>query len=290
MALKIALGTVQFGQTYGISNTRGQVDARSVAAILDFARDAGIDTLDTAVVYGTAEQRLGELGVEGFRVITKVPALGAVETLPPRWLADQIEASLERLRLDRVYGLILHRPADLGGPCGPALAQQLKAVKASGLALKTGASIYGPDDLEFIASAIPLDLVQAPTNVFDRRLARSGWLDRLSASGVEVHVRSMFLQGLLLMPADEVPARFDPWRERLARWRAWLVEERLTPVEGCIAHALGLPQVERFVVGCENLEQLREIVQAFGGVARCAPSSLETDDERLIDPATWSAP
>ena len=70
--IRIALGTVQFGLHYGITNQRGKVSADDAKAMLLLASNQGTDTLDTAISYGDSEKRLGEIGTNGFKIITKL--------------------------------------------------------------------------------------------------------------------------------------------------------------------------------------------------------------------------
>jgi hypothetical protein len=286
-ASRLALGTVQFGQPYGIANARGRVGEEEVRQILDCAREAGIDTLDTAVVYGDAERTLGRIGVAGFRVISKVPAV-AQETGPVDvWLLQQIEASLGRLGIGRLYGLMLHHPDDLLGPHGPAIVTGLREAVARGWVGKIGVSVYTPQQLATLVDRMPLELVQIPANVFDRRFADSGWLARLAQGGVEVHARSAFLQGLLLMPLADVPPAFAPWLPVLAAWHDWLAERGVGAVEACLSHLRSYPEIERCVVGCDGLDQLREIVACSSALPLRAPASLDVDDPALLNPALW---
>ena len=288
MIPRIALGTVQFGQAYGIANAAGQVDKTQVEAMLAFARTAGIHTLDTAAMYGTAEQRLGRFGVADFEVITKVPALPDDATEPGRWIREQVEASMKRLRLDRLYGLLLHSADDLNGPYADEVAKELLELRRRGRVGKIGVSIYSPVQLEAVLERLLPDLVQAPLNVFDDRLRRSGWLERLVARGTEVHVRSIFLQGLLLMPPEKVPPYFGMWRGRLAAWHAWVAAQGLEPTEACLRHVLAIKGISRIIVGCDSLEQLRGIVECSAGRPLPAPPDLASDDEGLVNPAMWN--
>ena len=111
--MKLALGTVQFGLNYGIANLAGQVGLTEAQAILSHARKCGLDTLDTAVNYGDSEQRLGEIGVTDWQVISKLPALPEQCDDVATSVRNQVQASLERLRNTKLQGLLLHRPEQL---------------------------------------------------------------------------------------------------------------------------------------------------------------------------------
>jgi aryl-alcohol dehydrogenase-like predicted oxidoreductase len=286
-AQRLALGTAQLGQRYGIANRQGQPDLDEARAIVAAARGAAIDTVDTAMVYGDSERVLGTVGVAGLRVITKLaPLSGDVADLPRRLRLDVV-ASLERLGAPRVYGLLLHRPADVLGPHGPTLIAALRALQDEGLVSRIGVSIYDPSELESLSSALDIGIVQAPYNVFDRRLESSGWLDRLAGMGCEVHTRSAFLQGLLLLDAPERPPQFAAWDGLWQGWRAWLADLRMTPLAAALGFVLRNPAIARVVVGVETADQLRGIVHAANALPVDAPASLACADLDLIDPSRW---
>lgn len=289
---RIALGTVQFGLPYGISNSGGQVTPEEAHSILALAREHGIGTLDTAVLYGESEATLGRLGVQGWNIITKLPSVPEECADVSSWVRDQVSHSLARLRLDRVDGLLLHRPAQLLGAQGDALYGALLRERASGRVRRIGISVYGPDELDLLPPTTRFDIVQAPMNVLDARMVRSGWAARLREAGCEFHARSIFLQGLLLMPSAARPAGFARWARLFDLWDTWLHESGLSPLQACLAHALHAPTVDRLVLGVESAAQLAQIVTAARAVsaAPALPAALRTDDPALLNPALWNKP
>ena len=187
--MKLAIGTVQFGLDYGISNAGGRTSQDEAQRILNLAKGSGIDTLDTAAAYGDSEQVLGRIGVAGWKVVSKVPPLPNDEVNGKAWVLDHVRRSLDRLRIERLDGLLLHNAADLLKAQGRDIAAGLQEAKAEGLVGKAGYSIYSPQSLTELIEVMSPDLVQAPFNVLDQRLASSGWLGRLIESGAEVHAR-----------------------------------------------------------------------------------------------------
>lgn len=286
-SLRIALGTVQFGQRYGIANRQGQVSREEAAAIVHGARAAGVDTLDTAVDYGDSESRLGEIGVTGWRVISKLPPLPDICPDVAGWVRQTVADSLARLKIKRLGGLLLHRPQQLLGPQGESLHSALVALRDQGLVETIGVSIYDPAELDAIWHIFKPELVQAPFNVLDRRLRTSGWLARMHRGGVEVHVRSVFLQGLLLMDAARRPPGFNRWQPLWDQWHRWLADKGLTPLQACAGFALSQYEVSRVVVGVDSLKQLEEIL----GLSRAAtpepPPALASEDSDLVNPSRW---
>ena len=225
--MKLALGTAQFGMNYGISNTEGQVKQFEIKKMLDFALKNSIDLLDTAISYGSSEECLGRAGVADFKVMTKLPPIPDNCENIYQWIEDQIAASSSRIGVDSLYGLLVHKASDLTGVNGGNLYRVLDAYRKRGEILKLGVSIYSPQELDPIYEKFSIDIVQAPFNLIDRRLHTSGWLNRLKNRDIEVHARSTFLQGLLLMPLSDLPVRFNRWSRLWNRWDQWKLENEI---------------------------------------------------------------
>ena len=286
MSNRLALGTVQFGLRYGVANELGQISREGAAMILERARSAEIDTLDTAISYGESEKVLGDVGVAQWRVVTKLPPLPNDAELEP-WVLDSVRESLERLGIPKLYGLLLHRPEQLLGARGDSLYRGLLMLKEQGKVVNIGISVRDPSELDAIWPRYRFDLIQAPFNVLDRRLADSGWLNRLSDERVEVHVRSVFLQGLLLVHPSRLPAKFARWRPLWQDWHRWLNENKLSALHACLGFALSAPQIMRVLVGVDSRAQLEEILASATDVSQVPPISLACADLNLINPSRW---
>lgn len=287
-AEKIALGTVQFGLNYGVANTQGKVPIADVRSIIQTAKIAGITTLDTAIAYGDSESVLGNLGCQELSVVTKLPEVPAEISDIGNWVEQQVSESLARLKVTQLDGLLLHRPEQLNGKLGENLYHSLLAVRDSGAAKRIGISIYEPQELDDLPADLTFDLIQAPYNPFDQRLATSGWLAKLTASGTAVHLRSIFLQGLLLMDPMERPSKFMPWKTLFDRWDTWLLESKQTPLEACLNHALSLQGVEKVVIGINSQEQLRQMLGTLGTLPDLKSFEPSINDPRILNPAEWN--
>jgi len=286
--MRLALGTAQFGLSYGIANQTGQVTRSISKAMMQLAAAHGIDTLDTAIAYGESEACLGEIGTSGFKLVTKLPAVpdGCADTKD--WVEEQISASFLRLGVNAVYGLLLHRPQQLLGSDGKVLYQALQDLKEAGHVRKVGVSVYAPSELEELTQRYNFDLIQAPFNLVDRRLSTSGWLQRLKDDGAEIHTRSAFLQGLLLMSQNSIPDKFLPWIDLWRKWHDWLSHSAVSPVHACLSFPLSFPEIDRVVVGADSVEQLEQIISEAGSVSPVDLPNLNCEEERLINPALWS--
>lgn len=286
--MKLALGTVQFGMDYGVANSSGRVAFHEVCTILKHAQEYGMDTLDTAIAYGESEAVLGRFGIGQWKTITKLPAVPDDCKDVARWVNDQLLQSLNRLRVTRLYGVLLHRPSQLLERIGPALYDALQGVQSCGMTRKIGVSIYDPTELDALSNVYSFGLVQAPLNILDRRMVETGWLKCLSEAGVEVHARSAFLQGLLLMPTDRRLFRFNQWQRTWRIWDNWLSKTGFTPLQACLRYFNGLPEINRVVVGVDSTSQLNQILSAHEGKLPSLPEFEKLEDERLINPAIWN--
>jgi aryl-alcohol dehydrogenase-like predicted oxidoreductase len=181
--------------------------------------------------------------------------------------------------------LLLHQPSQLLERNGERLAAALEAIKASGKTRKIGVSIYNPAQLGELLPRLKCDLVQAPLNIMNRCLIETGWCARLKEAGIEVHARSVFLQGLLLM--TKRPNKFNRWNAIWEEWDFWLQQTGLTPLEACLRYALSCDGIDRFVVGVDSAGQLREILAASVGDAPSAPPWRSPVPAGLIDPSCW---
>ncbi|WP_400191286.1 aldo/keto reductase [Hymenobacter sp. B81] len=283
---KLALGTAQFGLDYGLNNTTGRPNDATVRAILQEAASQGVTLLDTAAAYGDSEARLGHLleaSSGQFQLVTKLAAGSPAE------VNLQIQASLQRLHLKQVYGILFHSFDGLKQH--PEAWSALVEARQAGLTTRIGVSLYHPVQARWLLdSGLNLTLVQLPFNVLDQRFAPL--LAELRKRGIEVHARSAFLQGLLLRDLGSLPSFFEPLRPKLARLQA-LAREAGVPLPALLLQFVAqTPAVDRVVIGVDSAENLRVNVaaRAYAEQAReLRPQlvRLAETDEQFILPYTW---
>ena len=284
---KLALGTVQFGVAYGITNVAGKVPPEEVTKILAHARAAGVSILDTAAGYGDSEAVLGAAGIDDWQVITKLAEVPHDCANIDAWVHDEVGQSLERLGSSRVHGLLLHRPNQLNSEIGQDIWQALLRQKRLGRADHIGYSIYDPDELDTLYIRYPAEIVQAPFNILDRRLARSGWLARLAVDGVDVHVRSAFLQGLLLMAPADRPSWTRAYATTLEAFDRWVISIACERHIACLAYCLSQPEISHVVIGVQDVAQLEAALAVTQLPVDEPPAWPGIDAAGLIDPRCW---
>lgn len=292
---RIGLGTVQFGLDYGVTNISGRTTPDQVDAICCAAATAGIDTLDTAHLYGASEAVIGQSAATApFRIITKTPkfADAALEQAAADQLRTSFMASLDRLNRDSVDALLIHDADDLLGRHGDALWQAMERVRNEGSVRKIGVSIYDGKQIDVALDRYPIEIVQLPRNPIDRRLDEGGQIDRLVGAGVEIHARSLFLQGLLLQPPHAIPTRFGPLRDAVAELRDWSSANGLGVLQGVLALALADCRIARNIVGVTSLGELQDIVSAVESGQGSRPTidfaGSVVLEPRYLDPSRWN--
>jgi aryl-alcohol dehydrogenase-like predicted oxidoreductase len=183
---------------------------------------------------------------------------------------------------------LLHSPAQLLSSKGYQLFAALSDLKQRGIVEKIGISIYSPSELDELFQLFPLDIVQSPFNPVDRGLMASGWMQKLHVAGIEIHVRSVFLQGLLLMPLDQIPAKFSQWSPLWRKWHDWLQQTKISPQAACLAFANSMPEIDQIIVGVESHRQLKELLDSMKLPTPASFPPIESNDLELINPSYWN--
>jgi aryl-alcohol dehydrogenase-like predicted oxidoreductase len=283
--MKLALGTVQFGLPYGISNQQGQVPMAEVEKILELANKHHIRVLDSAFAYGNSEQVLGKLLTKkpefAFELVGKIPALAEAE----HDISAYFEQSLTQLKQQRLYGLLLHNANDLTDQTY----QQLVALKQQGKVSKIGVSVYDPQLTDALIKQFALDLVQLPLNLFDQRFIHSGCLQRLKQHKIEVHVRSLFLQGLLLMPPTQLGQYFQPFLPLFHQLQQACQQHKISIQIAALSLIHQTPWVDKAVIGVCSAQQLGEVINAYHQAEHCnlELTQFACTQPKLLNPSFW---
>lgn len=287
---QLGLGTVQWGLPYGVMNSAGQTSPKGVGEILSEAQKLGVKVLDTSCQYGSAEKVLGQNSLNNFKVITKTLSFGGIEisTSHVDKVFNTFRKSLAHMSCDSLYGLLIHRADDLLLPGGCQLIYLLERIKAEGLVSKIGVSVYDGSQVDAILNLFLPDIVQLPLNVLDQRLLLSGHIALLKDLGVEIHARSVFLQGLLLAPVDSIPSYFQPIRENLMRWQgAVLKKQKLSLTQAALAFVRDCPGVDVVLVGVDNVDHFKTCFSDFTVAPSFDASGLACEDAKFLNPNNW---
>ena len=282
---KLALGTVQFGIRYGINNKSGKPTDVELESILRLAKKAGIELLDSAQGYGDAEERLGKYSEYNFQIITKFKKL---ESEYP--FHEELKESLKKLNTKCVYGYMAH-DGDLLIE-NPKWWQGLQEAKCHGIVKKIGYSLYSVNQLEsLLAKKMIPDLIQFPYNIFDQRF--SPYMPELVSLGVEIHTRSVYLQGLLQMNPTRLSNNLKLLKPNLIKLQDIAIENNLSISELCLSFALSNPFINKVVIGIDNAAQLSENIyisqnDSLSNEVNRELLSIEVTELNLLNPSNWN--
>ena len=284
---ELALGTAQFGMDYGINNDRGKIPQTEVCKILKFAKENYISLLDTAYLYGESERVIGDCLKQlklNFKIVTKIPYVENLESAK-----EVIKTSLKRLGKEKIYGCLIHNFHNYLKH--PKIWNYLLEIKNQGLIEKIGFSLYHPSEIEFLLKEkVRPQILQIPLSIFDQRFLPL--LPHLKKLNVEIHVRSIFLQGLVFKKPEDLPLYFKPIIKNLAEIN------RLSEQEEIPLHALflnfvfSIKEVDYIVIGVDGISHLSQQIEALSLLPKVLHlkaqlQALAIKEERILLPYLW---
>lgn len=274
---KLVLGTVQFGLQYGV-NSAGRPSEDTVKSILAESAKGGITTLDTSSAYGNSEEILGKCVTpeENFKIVSKYPK---GETT----VEEMFNGSLERLKTNHLYGYLLHHFEVYKN--NPKVWDEFVRLKDSGKVEKIGFSLYAPEELEFILkNGSPFDLIQVPFNIFDKKFFP--YMKELHEKGVEIHIRSTFLQGLFFKDRNALPEKLLPMRKYLLQLDDFSKQSGLSISEIALNYNLQNPYIDGVLIGVDNVEQLQMNLNSVNETP--IDIEIEVKEQELLNPVNWN--
>lgn len=284
---KIVIGTAQFGMDYGIANKLGKISSYEMSNILMLAKSNGINTLDTATGYGECHKQLGNLGIENLEIISKISNFGNNISETKSNILSQIKQSLKELKISYLNTILLHSPMHLLNENKFEVYEALISAKKDGLCKKIGVSGYCPNQIINLTKEFKLDVVQLPFNIFNNEIINKRNLYYLKSNNIELHVRSIFLQGLLLMDSHDRSPYFDNWKELFNKWEFWLAQNKISKLEGCISYVLQKKFIDKIIIGIDSKEHLEEILNLLEKSNLKIPDIFSSTDQNLINPQNW---
>lgn len=287
---KVVIGGAQIGQKYGISNIIGMPDIDEIEKILHLARKSGINYIDTAQSYGKSEKILGNFSKLHWNFNTKF-SLNSEDLKSDsleKLIVERFKSSLKNLKAERIYSVMLHDISCLQDPSAQKIWKSLHELKENNLVQKIGYSIYRPEHLNLTYKKFKPDIIQTPFNILDQRIKSSGWLDILKEENIEVHARSVFLQGLLLMDINDINLRFEKWSMEFKKLFNWFNNKGLSKLEGCLFYAFSEPKIDKFVIGINKEKELKQIIKILNNSKNDVfDYTSSVDDQNLLEPMNW---
>lgn len=285
---KLILGTVQFGLDYGINNASGKPGLETVFDILNLARKAGVKLLDTASVYGDAEERLGayfssEPDANTFQVITKLHP-----SSDHNW-EDSLESSFKLLNRQALFGLLFHSYKDF--LANKEILPAVKKLQEQGRIQHLGVSVYTNAEIEELLQEPAVEIIQLPFNLLDNDTRRGALLRRARAAGKIIHTRSAFLQGLFFKPLDQLSDTLKLLRPALERINDIAHEAQVSVATLALQYAISQPYIDGVLIGVDSLAQLQMNLQGLerpiDPIAFEEVHKITLPDSKLLNPSLW---
>jgi aryl-alcohol dehydrogenase-like predicted oxidoreductase len=281
---KLALGTANLAMRYGLKNKKNYFTNKSIGQILKRLKKSKIFYIDTAQAYGKSEIKLGKFSLKKFNIITKV---NYSQKNNKAITNEDILKSLKNLSIKKFYAVLVHNTDIFKTTLGRQLYDTLNELKKKKIINKIGYSINSPIELDNYFKKFKPDIIQAPLNVFDQRLVSSGWLKKLHKNKVEIHARSIFLQGLLLFKKNNLPKKFTIYRNDLIKWYEFLKKHKLNQLEGCLEFAYCQKYISKIILGVDSPKQLNQILNIKLKKTKIDFSTLKSNKKKLISPSLW---
>lgn len=285
--MELSLGTAQFGKKYGISNKYGKTTKLEVKKIFKICKENKLLNIDTAIAYRNVHNLIGNYNLNQFKISTKLPKISGNKSFIRNKINKKINVSLKKMKINSIDTLLLHNPSDLVGRNGSEIYQVLSELKYKKKINKIGVSVYSFKLLKNLIELYDFDVVQTPLNIIDNRILDTGMYEKLNSLGIEIEVRSIFLQGLLFLKYNKLPKNLFKFKKIFLMWNKFLINNNINSIDACMAFIKKYKKIKRIIIGCENSEQLINIINSFNSNKSYKIPNISSKNEKLINPNLW---
>lgn len=286
MLTKIILGTANFNLNYGINRDNQKFSINSIKQILDFSQKNNILNIDTASKYRGVEKKLGNFNLKRFKISTKLNLIPRDYKNIESYILSKIKKSIKNLNINKIENYFLHNPNDfIKSKFKNKIYQTLVKAKKIGLINNIGISVYDMKELNEIIKKYKIDVVQIPYSLFDRRFEKM--INKLKKKKINVQIRSIFLQGILLYQLSKLPKKFLRFKE-FVKLNKWIEKKKIERIEASINFVKRNKNIDNFVFGFNNLQQLRKICKLYKKKSYIFPKKIFSNNIKLIDPRKWN--
>tara|TARA_B100000029_G_scaffold263414_1_gene259595 strand:- start:13479 stop:14366 length:888 start_codon:yes stop_codon:yes gene_type:complete len=284
---KLILGTAQFGDVYGISNKSGVLRKSEASKILKFSINNNIRYLDTSNEYKGIKKILEKSNLKNWKISMKISRKIFIKSNDEKKFNLMFFKILKSLKQKKFEYFLFHHSSDLISKDGNRIYKFLLKLKRRGLINKIGVSAYSPNEIKKVLNKYRIDVVQLPFNVFDQRLNNKNFLKKLKSMNIEIHARSIFLQGLLLLKEKELPRKFIKSKPHFKKWYNFLKRNNANALEECLKFVISNPNIDKYVIGVNSLADLKGILLSRLNFTKQRLNSLKSNNLNLIDPRNW---
>ena len=284
--MKLVIGSAQLGMNYGLFNNR-KINHKEFKKIEKLVFKSKINFIDTAISYGNSENIIGSSKLKNLHIITKIKLPSKKNIQVRDWALKEISKSLYKLKIKKIYGVLIHDYKDLLGKYGKDYLLSLQELKKKKIIKKIGISIYDSHEIKKIWKFWKPDLIQVPFNPLDNRILDSGWFDVFRKFKVKIFARSIFLQGLLINEDNSFIINKN-YLILLNKFKNWCYKNNISLLQACIHFVKQFKKIDYLVVGFNNYNQLKEIIDVFNKKQIIIPKKFSTNKKSLIDPRKWN--
>jgi aryl-alcohol dehydrogenase-like predicted oxidoreductase len=284
--MKLVLGSAKLGMDYGLFNNK-KINPEEFKRIEKLVFKSKINFIDTATSYGDSEKVIGNSKLKNLNIITKIKLPRKKNIYIKDWVLKEISKSLKKLRINKIYGVMIHDYKDLLGKYGKNYLITLQELKKKKIIKNIGVSIYDPQDIKKIWKFWKPDIVQVPFNIIDNRILETGWLNTLKKFKVKIFARSVFLQGILINE-DRFSNMNKNYTILLNKFKDWCYKNNISLLQACLHFVKQFKKIDYLVIGFDNYSQLKEIIDVFKKKKIIIPKKFSTNKINLIDPRKWN--
>ena len=281
-----SLGTAQFSRNYGISNLFGKPSLKEIKKILSVAKQNNVKFLDLAEDYEGVIRLLGKIKINHFKIILK---LKIKSSYTKKKIIRNFKNCLKLLNLKKIHAVLIHNVNDFNYKELNNVFEVFKYLKSIGLINKFGISIYSLKEAKKFIKIYNINFLQVPLNVFDQELIKNKNYLYFKNTKTEIHVRSIFLQGLLLMNINTLPKYFKKWKNLFNKFERKKIYYKKNAFELCINFIkINIKKFKSVVIGVNSTKELNEIIFAFKkNKYKIFYKNLSCSDKNLIYPYNW---
>ena len=284
--MKLVIGSAQLGMDYGLFNNK-KISRKEFKKIEKLVLKSKIKFIDTAISYGESENIIGNSKLKNLHIITKIKIPNEKNIHIKNWVLKEISKSLIKLKINKIYGVLIHDYKDLLGKYGKNYLLSLQELKKKKIIKKIGISVYDYQEIKKIWKFWKPDLIQVPFSPLDNRILDSGWINILKKYKVKIFARSIFLQGLLINDHDSLKIN-KTYKVALDKFKKWCYQNNISLLKACLNFVRQFKNIDYLIVGFNNYNQLKEIVDVFKKKLIIIPKKFSTNKINLIDPRKWN--
>ncbi len=285
---KICLGSANFGKNYGYKNSK--VKKKEFSKIFKYARYKKINYIDTAFNYTNSQKIIGKHSVN-FKIITKIPKISNSVSKPELWIKKIITKSLKDLNTKKLYAVLFHYPPyQISKKKFVRIINCLEDLKKKRIIKKIGISAYSVDEIKKSFSIYKFEIVQFQANILDQNILKNAYVKFLKEKkGVEIHIRSIFLQGLLLCNISDIPSKFSNLKETLIVFNEWVKKNKISKLSACLKYIFSFTFIDKIILGTNNYLQFKQTVQAIEKIngKLNLPKKIKNINSSKLNPKNW---